>query len=60
MGIISAILQIIAKILGLLPNRSEIEDSSNRAEWKRNNEAIDADLNCDAWWVRNDSANRKN
>jgi hypothetical protein len=59
-GILAAILQIISKILGLFPNRSEIEESANRSQWKRNNDAIDADLSGNAWWVRNNSANRKN
>jgi hypothetical protein len=59
-GILAAILQIITKILGLFPNRSEIEESANRNQWKRNHDAIDSDLGGDAWWVRDNSANRKN
>jgi len=59
-GILSAILQIIARLLGFVPDRKERDESGARQAWEKNQNAIDADLGPSPWWMRHNSTSNKN
>jgi len=59
-GILSAILQIIARLLGFVPDRKERDEAGARQAWEKNQSAIDADLGPSPWWMRDNSARNKN
>jgi hypothetical protein len=50
--VIGAILNIIASILRLIPGWKEKRTDAIEGEWKKNKDAIDADLGPQPWWVR--------
>jgi len=58
-GFLSAILQIIAKLLGLIPSRKERDESGARQAWEKNKDAIDLDLGPEPWWVRHNATRHK-
>jgi hypothetical protein len=51
-----AILEIISRLLGFLPNRNELDDSRARGEWRKNRDSIDRDLAPQPWWLRDNAA----